>query len=441
MERDRGRGRGGLAVRAGLGLYAAGIEVVAWAVLAPFQAARSRFGEAANLTERLGRHPPPGAARGRPHLLVHAVSVGEVAVAGVLLDALAEEAPGLSAVITVGNREGRRAAERLREGRPFVTAVAYLPWDRPRAVRRWLAGQGLDAVLVVETELWPGLFSACGSLGLPLFLVNARIYPRDLPRYRLARPVFADLLRRATWIGAQSEHERAAFLSLGAPPEAVEVAGNLKLDARPDDRALPAPWDAVLAGGLPLLVAGSTHPPEERWLLAAAARLGEEHPKLLLAVAPRNPGRAGAVLREARRAGLRAVRWSAPGEMQPFDVLVVDEVGWLPSLYSRAAVAFVGGSLVPKGGQNPVEAAARGVPVVSGPDLRHFEEVARALESAGALGRLPGRSPVEELREAFAARLADPAAAREAGRAGRSAVEALRGAARRTARAVANRLP
>ena len=441
MERDRGRGRGGLAVRAGLGLYAAGIEAVTWAVLAPFQAARALPGEAANLAERLGRRPPPGAARGRPHLLVHAVSVGEVAVAGVLLDAIAEEAPGLSAVVTVGNREGRKAAERLREGRPFVTSVAYLPWDRPRALWRWLAGQGLDAVLVVETELWPGLFSACDSLGLPLFLVNARIYPRDLPSYRLARPFFSDLLRRARWIGAQSERERAAFVSLGALPEAVEVTGNLKLDARPHDRALPAPWSALLASGVPLLVAGSTHPPEERWLLAATARLSEQYRGLLLAVAPRHPGRAGVVLREASRAGLRAVLWSAPGETQPFDVLVVDEVGWLPSLYSRACVAFAGGSLVPKGGQSPVEPAARGVPVVSGPDLRHFEEVARALEATGALRRLPGRSPVEELREAFAARLSDPAAAREAGRAGRSAVEALRGAARRTARAVMNRLP
>lgn len=429
--------------RVALRLYGAGVEAVTWLGLAPFEAGRALVGRtpAGTLAARLGRTAPAGPPPSRPHLLVHAVSVGEVATAGVLLQALSRLFPGLSAVVSVGNRDGWNAAGRLRERLPAVSGVTYLPWDRPRALRRWLAGRGFDGVVVVETELWPGLFSACRALGLPLFLVNARVYPRDLPRYRLARPLFAGALGAATWIGAQSEREREAFLSLGARPGDVEVTGNLKLDATPSDRPLPPPWEEALARRAPVLVAGSTHPSEERPLLAAAARLRERFPGLLLVVAPRHPARAGKVVEEARREGLVPVLWSGPDPAARPDVLVVDEIGFLASLYSRAAVAFVGGSLVPKGGQNPVEPAARGVPVVSGADLSHFADVAEALEEAGALRRIRGEAPVEELEEALGAWLADPASAREAGRAGRQALEALRGAADRTARAVAARVP
>lgn len=423
-------------------LYAAGVEAVTWLGLAPFEAARGLAGRGVPgaLSRRLGRPVPGETPPGRPHLLVHAVSVGEVGTAGVFLDALSRAVPGVSAALSVGNRDGWHAATRLRERLPAVSGVTYLPWDRPRAIRRWLTSQGFDAVAVVETELWPGLFSACRSLGLPLFLVNARVYPRDLPRYRLVRPLLAETLGAATWIGAQSESERAAFLSLGARPEAVEVTGNLKLDAPPSDRPLPAPWEEALRRRAPVVVAGSTHPSEERPLLAAAARLRARFPDLLLVVAPRNPRRAGEVVAEARRAGLVPALWSAPAASGCPGVLVVDEVGFLASLYSRASVAFVGGSLVRKGGQNPVEPAARGVPVVSGPDLSHFADVAAALEAAGALKRVRGEAPGDELEEALGAWLSDPASAREAGRAGREAVEGLRGAADRTARAVAARL-
>lgn len=429
------------AVRLALGAYGAAMEAVTWTALVPYEAAREALSgsRAATVGERLGRRVPPGAGT-RPRLLVHAVSVGEMAAAEALLLALRTELAGFSAVVTAGNRDGRAAAEALAARRSEVRGVQLLPWDRPASVRRWLQRLAPDAVCVVETELWPGLFLACRDLGVPLLVVNGRVYPRDAPRYRLARPLFREVLSAASWIGVQTETERIAFVEIGADPARVEVTGNLKLDLPVADAALPAPWSEALADGAPLVVAGSTHPGEERVLLAALFRLRGRFPTARLVVAPRHPRRAAAVVEEARRAGLAAALWSRPERGAPFDVVVVDAIGPLPTLYGRATAAFVGGSLVRKGGQSPVEPAARGVPAVSGPDLSHFAEVASALERAGGLTRVPGVDPARELASALEPLLADEGARREAGERAREAVERLRGAAALSARAVADRL-
>lgn len=429
------------AVRLALGAYGAAMEAVTWTALVPFEAAREAFGpaRAATVRQRLGRWVPPGTGT-RPLLLFHAVSVGEMAAAEALLLALRGELAGFSAVVTAGNRDGLAAAEALAARRREVRAVSLLPWDRPGRVRRWLQRLAPDAVCVVETELWPGLFLACRDLGVPLLVVNGRIYPRDVPRYRIARAFFREVLGAAAWIGVQTEAERSAFVEVGADPARVAVTGNLKLDLPVADAPLPAPWSEALADGAPLVVAGSTHAGEERVLLAAISRLRERVRDVRLVVAPRHPRRAAAIAEEARRAGLAAALWSRPERGVPFDVVVVDAFGLLPALYARATAAFVGGSLVPRGGQSPVEPAARGVPVVSGPDLTHFAEVASALERAGGLTRVAGLDPAVEIASALEPLLTDEGARRAAGERAREAVGTLRGAASLSARAVADHL-
>lgn len=383
-----------------LALYGAGVSAVT-----PFLPV-----EPGTKAERLGLEVPRVSPR--PFLL-HAVSVGEVRAARAFVDALAARRPEARVVLTTGNRDGRDAAERVRARSAAVEAVSYLPWDRPRAVERWLAALAPACVAVVETEIWPGLFLGAQRLGIPLFVVNARLPEREAKRYRLLRGFFRPVLEAVTGIAAQTPADLDRFVSLGARPERTVVLGNLKFDAADPSASAEKPHTA------PTLVAGSTHAPEERWLLAAFTSLRRSRPDLKLVLAPRHPHRAGAIAEEARRLGFDA---SA--------VCVVDRFGVLPGLYAGAAAAFIGGSLVPRGGQSPIEPAAAGIPIVMGPSDSSFREISRRLEEAGALLRIaPGAEPSSALACAFERLLADEDARVERGRKARRVFEEGRGAA------------
>lgn len=423
-------------VRAAWTAYRALSSLAVRVVLEPVWRLRRRSSE---LEERLGRGTPPLRAPG-PRIVVHAVSVGEVAVAHALLHELGRAAPEARFLLTSGTRDGRRAAERLSEGsrerlEPSVEGVAYLPWDRPRVVEDWVARLAPSAVVVVETEIWPGLFRACRELGVPLAVVNGRFSPGDVGRYRLARRFFADVLSGASWIGVQSDEEREGFLSIGAPADRVEVTGNLKFDVPTGAQELPAWWTKGRPEG-PLVVAGSTHAPEERWLLGALRALSAKIPSVRLVLAPRDTRRARSIAAEAGRRGFRAALSSSRSGASR-DVLVLDEMGILAPLYGEADAVFVGGSLVPKGGQNPLEAAARGRAVVVGPHVESFRDVVRLLEEAGGLVRLAGGSdPASELAAVLGNFLTDRELARRAGEAARAVVRGGRGASRKSALAI-----
>jgi 3-deoxy-D-manno-octulosonic-acid transferase len=199
-------------------------------------------------------------------VVVHAVSAGEVVAAGALIGELQKR--GARVIVTVGNAAGREAAERLRGRFPSIEGVFFLPWDRRRAMRRWLRKTDPDAVAVVETELWPNLFRACGETGVRLLVVNGRIDPRDVARYRLAPRFFRRVLRPAH-IGAQDEVELRRFVDIGADPDRVAILGNLKVDAA---REMRSPSGAAEPRQR-MIVAGSTHAPEERVLLDAFGAL------------------------------------------------------------------------------------------------------------------------------------------------------------------------
>src|SRR5262245_5121161 len=259
-----GESRPGSVARVALHVYDGLVGAAVWAVLVPFTIAQiaRRVATFTELRERLGRVrlPPPRGIR----IVVHAVSAGEMAAAGAFIQRLQTERPEWTVVVTAGTRDGRAVANRLRARLPSIEAVIALPWDRRRAIERWLRALACSGVVIVEPEIWPNLYEACGRERVPLVLVNGHVYPRDVARYRLARWLFAHVLQRADWIGVQSAAERDRFRTIGAPDARMSIAGSLKLDSAADD------WSSTLARFVQAaaprgctLIGGSTYALEE----------------------------------------------------------------------------------------------------------------------------------------------------------------------------------
>jgi 3-deoxy-D-manno-octulosonic-acid transferase len=317
------------------------------------------------------------------------------------------------------------AAQRLAAEQPAVERCVYLPWDRA-ATRAWLRALDPDVVVVIETEIWPNLFAGCAIHRIPLCIANGRIRVRDVPRYRLARRLFRRVLACADWIGVQSAREREAFISIGARPGCVEIAGNLKFDSATEDSSVSADL-AVHGRPRRLIVAGSTHAPEERWLLDCVRALARDGSTARIVLAPRDVGRAGRVARLASDRGLSAVAWSALARARDeaaakgrphaagWDVLVLDRLGSLTSFYRAADVVFVGGTLARVGGHNILEPAAAARPILVGPYVAEIEALVEQFEVGGAIMRLSGNDPVAALVRACRLVLDDPERARRMG--------------------------
>lgn len=410
--------------------------MLVWLALVPVLWARSlvtRSGRA-ELWQRLARSVPTAPAR---HVLVHAVSVGEMNAAEPLVAALGA---AHRILLTTGTAAGLVTAERLKSTHPAVSDCVHLPWDR-YAVRDWLRTIAPAAVVVVETEIWPNLFTACRELRIPLFIANGRIRPRDRWKYRLGRGFFRGVLDSAEWIGVQSAGERDAFLAAGAPPDRVQVAGNLKFDAAQLPRS-GSPGLAPDGDGRPLVVAGSTHDPEEGWLLECARALSDQERRIRMVLAPRDAARAGSVSRLAHARGFRSLTWSewSTNTTKPWDVLVLDQYGLLQPCYLVADVVVIGGTFVPVGGHNLLEAAAAARPIVVGPHVDEISAVIEPFETAGALMRLSGTEPVRALTDGLRLLLDDPERARAMGAAARQVCGLGAGSAARHAQVIINRL-
>ena len=376
------------------------------------------------LRHRLGRGLPPLPPGG---LWVQAVSVGEVAVARPVLLEVRRRHPELPLILSSTTATGLALAS----GQLTADVVLPFPVDLPGPVRRCLDAARPRVVVLVETELWPELLAGCQKRGVPVVLVNARISDSSFKGYRAARWALAPLLRPVALVLAQGEEEGRRLAALGIAPERIQVVGNIKFDAAP---AKPAPTELLaelrrLAGSRPIWVAGSTMPGEDQTVMAALLRVPEPQRPFLL-IAPRHPDRSGDVLRLAAAQRLGAVRRTALAEApDPCDVVVLDTVGELAALYQLAAVAFVGGSLVPSGGHNPIEPARFGVPVLTGPHIRNFASIYDHFTVAGAARVARDET---ELTEALNAWLTDTAAARAAGEAGRQLLLRHAGATMRT---------
>jgi len=376
------------------------------------------------LGERFGFCPPPAQTSG---VWVHAVSVGETLAASPLLKRLLAEHPDLPLLITTTTPTGARQAREL-----FGETIPhrYFPYDLPGTLDRFLDRAQPRLLVLVETEIWPNLLAACEQRGIPTILANGRLSERSARRYARLGAFGRATFQRIGRVAAQTEADAARFVALGVPAERVSVTGNIKFDLR-----LPASLHEraeVLRRGWdnrPVWVAASTHEGEEEQVLAAHRALLARLPQALLVLVPRHPERFERVAALGRRAGLRMVRRSeakpCPPEAQLF---LGDSMGELPLFLAAADAAFVGGSLVRRGGHNVLEPAALGLPVAFGPHMFNFAAIAALLlEQQGARQVRNG----EELGALMGEWLGDAHLRTRIGENGRRVVEQNRGAADR----------
>src|SRR5580698_291583 len=348
---------------------------------------RERLG---GVPERLGgRHldADGGASGSRQAIWLHAVSVGEVLAVSRLVAELDARLPQYRVLISTTTQTGQALArERFGAARVF-----YCPLDLPWAVRAYLKALQPAMLVLAETEFWPNLLSGCFRRGVPVVVVNARISDRSWPRYQRLRRLWRPFLGRLAAVLAQSEIDATRLLALGCAPERVAVSGNLKFDVRAGEPATATRLIGELAGELRLAVAGSTLEGEEATLLAAWPEILAAEPDLAMVLAPRHPERFDSVAELLGRSGFPWRRRSVLGEntLVSGEIVLLDSIGELASVYSLASVAFVGGSLVPAGGHNPLEPAQFGVPVVMGPHFANFRGIVEALQSKDAIKITP----------------------------------------------------
>jgi 3-deoxy-D-manno-octulosonic-acid transferase len=394
---------------------------------------RREAGYRQHIGERLALGPPPAQ---RPDLWIHAVSLGEMRVAGTLVRALADGHPALQILLTTVTPAGRAEAERMRSA-GLPVEVRYLPLDAPVLVHRFIRKCRPGALVLVETELWPNLLRQTRLAGLSTVLVNARLSPRLRATYHRFRLLYAPLLAELGWVAAQGPGDADHFRALGA--SRVEVTGNLKFDL-PEVPVIPA-LDRDRFAGEHLWLAGSTHPGEEALLLDVHRRLQAAHPddRVQLLLAPRHPARAREVMALSRSAGFSVVaRSGIAAASTTADVIVLDTLGELAGLYAVADVAFVGGSLVTHGGQNPLEPIAAGCPAVIGPDSRNFADMVELLRNAGAILQVAN---ADDLLLALEGLLGDANAGRTQVEKAQQTIRANRGATACTLRLLAPLLP
>lgn len=382
------------------------------------------------LRERFGFGFQPLA---NPSIVIHAVSVGEVTAGVPMIRALQRRYPRVPIVVTTMTPTG---SQRARDLLGDTVVHSYVPYDSPGAVRRFFRWARPSLAVILETEIWPNLFRACGDRRIPLVLANARVSVRSLRRYRILFGLIRDTLSHGIVIGAQSAGDAERFRALGASPQRTHVTGNMKFDFElpPEIASRGAEFRRRHAGSRPVWIAASTHEGEEETVLEAHRDLLRVHPDALLLLVPRHPERFDSVAGLLRRLNVPHTRRSA-GEScgAASEVFLGDSMGELTTFYAASDVAFVGGSLAPIGGHNLLEPAVLGLPVLTGPHTFNSPDIAALLVEKGA-AQLVGTAG--ELSRSIARLLADPAERHRIGAAGSKAVEENRGALDRLLRLV-----
>jgi 3-deoxy-D-manno-octulosonic-acid transferase len=375
----------------------------------------------------------------RPLIWLHAVSVGEVLAVTGLVKALESALPSYSIVISTTTRTGQALArERFASNQVF-----YCPLDLPWAVSAYLNALQPRLLILAETEFWPNLLHSCFHREIPVAVVNARISNRSWPRYRKVRWFWRPLLERLSRVLAQSQTDADRLRELGCLPDCVSVAGNLKFDVRAAQESQATRYLRSVSADLRFVVAGSTLEGEESELIESWPRLLAEDPRLVLVLAPRHPERfstVGALLQKSGALWNKRSAWPseasaaqrAPRMLRPGEIVLLDTIGELASVYSLASVAFVGGSLVPAGGHNPLEPAQFAAPIVIGPHYANFAAIVDSLRSHDAL-RIAAK---EELGSTLIELLGDRPAAKAMGARAKEVFDSEAGATDRCVRAL-----
>lgn len=398
---------------------------------------------------RLGIVPPPvgkrfsrDVCRRRP-IWVHALSVGEVLSALPLLQALRQRYGRRRVLLSVSTLTGFELANSREPA--SADAVFFSPYDIPHVVRRMTDSIDPALVVIVETDIWPNMVYHVHHRRIPLLLVNARLSPRTFAGYRRLRPIIGPTLNRFSKICTQSESETDRFHRLGVAKSRLVVTGNVKFDQPENPAAESQVTDLAehldIPEGAAVLVAGSTHNGEETMLADAFRGVRRNFPELRLVVVPRDPKRAVSVDRIFSAAGFSCRRLSdsdRQGTETGTDVLIVDVIGLLRALYRISRVSFVGGSLVARGGHNPLEPAACGKPILFGPHMTDFPDIARKLKEGG--GAMEVHTPAD-IQRAVIHLMSTPERAGAMGRQAYSIYRANQGAVAKTLNVIGHLLP
>lgn len=399
-----------------------------------------------SLRERLGLTPVrTGSA---PAIWLHCVSVGETQAARPLAQALRERFPGHDLVVSTTTLTGQQVAREVFA--KLATQIVYFPFDWHFSVRRALDRVRPSLVLIMETELWPNYLRECGRRRIPVAIVNGRLSVKSFDNYRRVRRFMARILSNVRLAAVQTADDAERIKALGLPAERVLTTGNIKFDAGESlvDNALARELRErfAFAESAPLLVAASTHDPEEEVCLTAWQKLRSAEPGTRLLIAPRHPERFADVADLMKRAGVKWARRSAPPSPadREAELILLDSIGELRAALSLAEIVFVGGSIAPTGGHNVLEPAAFGKCIVTGSHTFNFNEIMRVFNHAGALVQLPPLPYAEASRalaNEFARLLSDGGERRALGGRAEAVVVANRGATHRTLDAIAEFLP
>ncbi len=373
------------------------------------------------LPQRWGFRTPP-APEGA--LWLHASSLGESQALSILAEALGRLRPDLPQLLTAFTPAGLASIQQEQSESRFH---CFLPLDFGPANHRFLRAARPSLGIILETEIWPGLYAACGAAGVPLVVASARLSRRSHARYRRVRGLMAAALKQVRVVGAQTEEDAQRFRDIGPKKLDVRVTGNLKLNYRLSDEALKqgAEIRRRIGAGRPVWVAASTHEPEEHVMLMAHRHLMAQRKDALLILAPRHKERFAVVRNLLEQTELKFGFRSSDGQPPAgAQVFVLDTLGELNTFYAAADLAFVGGSIARVGGHNLAEPATLGLPVITGPHLFHTRDMARILSDAGALFTI---SEAGELAGELARLFEDEQARKTAGAAGKACLEAQQG--------------
>lgn len=387
-----------------------------------------------NIAQRFG-HVPEAPEAGC--IWVHAVSVGETLAAVPLIRRLMAQYPDRPMLVTTMTPTG---AERVHAAFSDRVRHCYIPYDLPHMVKRFVNRVRPALLVIMETEVWPNIVHACASRDIPVVLANARLSQGSARGYGRVRPLVRPVFRQLTWIAAQAAPDERRFRELGVDPARMSVTGSIKYDVAVgrETRDMAEELRREVGEGRPVWIAASTHEGEDEAILKAHAAIRRSHSDALLILVPRHPERFDTAARLVEEAGLSLARRSASDSVRDSAVYLADTMGDLLMLFGVSDVAFVGGSLIPRGGHNPLEPAAWSRPIVMGPHVFNFASVCERLEEQGGLIYVQGE---EELGSQVGLLFSDGGRRQRMGENARAVIAANRGAVERLVEGVGRLLP